>query len=135
MSYDLPGYNGLNIGSLSSIFNNTSASYKYIYFLSLLNLIKDNSGKKIFTFKEIEEEMVYIGWFPHTYYKLNFGVNDKLGEVIDTIGEIDIKGRDKDKIKVEIRKKLKSLKSTLLDMVSYRLLSVFIALIIVKEVK
>lgn len=126
MSYDYPQYGTLNIGSLASIFNNTSASYKYVFFLSLLNLIEEYPSKKEFSFKEIEVEMIYIGWFPHTYYKLSFGLNDKLGNNIDLIGDIDIKNGDNRSVKNYIKSKITPLKSTLLDMVPYRLLSVFV---------
>ncbi|QEN03379.1 hypothetical protein EW093_01220 [Thiospirochaeta perfilievii] len=126
MSYDFPQYGNLNISSLSSIFNNTSASYKYIFFLSILNLIHENPNKREFSYIDIEVEMIYLGWFPHTYYKLSFGLNDKLGNTIDLIGDIDIKNSTNRDIKSYIKSKIDPLKSTLLDMVPYRLLSVFV---------
>lgn len=125
MSYDLPTYGKLCINSLASIFNNTSASYKFVFFLSILKLIKDNPGRREFSFSEIEIEMIYIGWFPHTYYKLSFGLNDKLGDTINLIGDMDIKEKSEKDIKELIKSEITPLKSTLLDMVPYRLLSAF----------
>lgn len=130
MSYDFPEYNNLNINYLSGIFNNTSASYKFVYFLAILNLIKENPENRELTYKDIELEMIYIGWFPHTFYKLNFGYNDQLGTVIEKvskkIGDININSKNKREGKSLIAEKINPLDSTLLDMVPYRLLSTFV---------
>lgn len=83
MSLYLPYDDRLNISVLSGFFKNVSASYKFVYFLSILEILKKRkfSGEPI-SLKCIEKEMLKIAWYPHTFYKLNFGKTDQLGIVL-----------------------------------------------------
>lgn len=74
----------VDVGTLSRSFDNTTNSYKYIFFISLLELILEGNFKKThFSFTDIIIRMVRVGWYPHTYYHLSFGVQDKMGAIID----------------------------------------------------
>jgi hypothetical protein len=85
--YSLPISNSLNISALSGLFNETTTSYKYLYFLSLLDILKRNNFDVScpITFQEIIIEMLANAWFPHTYFKLSFGTQDKITQKLDSL--------------------------------------------------
>jgi len=102
-NHNLPPSSKVNITTLAQIFNNTTNSYKYVYFLSLLDIIKRknfNSSLSI-SFQEIIVEMLANAWYPHKYFKLSFGTQDQIANKLDTfkleITEPILKFRDTDK--------------------------------------
>jgi len=101
--YNLPSSQSLNISALSGLFNETTNSYKYLYFLSLLDILKRKNFdiSSSITFKEIIIEMLANAWFPHTYSRLSFGTQDKITQKLDSlnleISEPILKFTDTDK--------------------------------------
>ena len=79
MSY-LPDSDRLDIEALSGLFRNTTNSYKYLFFLSLLTLIKERnfSIDKGILLRDIESEMLVTAWYPNVFFKLSFGTQDKI---------------------------------------------------------
>lgn len=100
---DLPLSNKVNVTVLTQIFNDTTNSYKYLYFLSLLDIIKRRNFDTLspISFQEIIVEMFANAWYPHKYFKLSFGKQDKIADKLDTlkleITEPILKFRDTDK--------------------------------------
>ena len=87
MHYPIPQNNDLSINKLSSVFNNTAASYKFYWFISLLQLIPSINSYKI-PIKDILSKMICNAWYPINYFKLNFGYSDKFSENIELIQKI-----------------------------------------------
>ncbi len=73
----LPNSRSLEINRLSSIFNNTTATYKFYWFVSLLNLLTQKDKTQM-SFWEIICGMVAESWYPIHYFKLSFGKSDSL---------------------------------------------------------
>ncbi len=100
---ELPQSEHLNISSLSRLFKNTTNSYKYLFFMSFLDILtrrKFDTSSPIY-FREIIIEMLANAWYPHNCFKLSFGVQDKITEKIDSL---DLKfSRFKDPDKKELR--------------------------------
>ena len=101
--YNLPNDDSLDISALSRLFESTTNSYKYLYFLSLLDIIKRKNfeiGLPI-SFQDIIVEMLANAWYPHNYFKLFFGTQDKIANKLDSlqleITEPILKFRDADK--------------------------------------
>lgn len=69
----------LDIRVFGRIYDKTSASYKYYWFLSVLDLMVAGHRRK-FTFWEIVAGMVAEAWYPIHYFKLSFGSSDSLYE-------------------------------------------------------
>jgi hypothetical protein len=69
---------------LSQVFKNTTNSYKFFWFLGLLNLIKNGEGIVV-DFDDILREMVMAAWYPVCFYRLSFGQQDKLQHVVAEI--------------------------------------------------
>jgi len=101
--HNLPPSKNLNISALSKLFNSTTNSYKYLYFLSLLEILKRRNFDDVSTisFQEIIVEMLANAWYPHKYFKLSFGIQDQIAKTLDNlpleITEPILKFKDTDK--------------------------------------
>ncbi len=88
---DLPQYSNLKISKLSSIFGNTTNSYKFYWFLAILDSIKENE-KALIPMNELALRMVANVWYPLDYYKLSFGKQDSFKEIanyVSTLYKVD----------------------------------------------
>lgn len=99
----LPESERVNVSILAQLFNNTTNSYKYLFFLSLLDILKRRNFDVLspISFTELVVEILANAWFPHTYFKLSFGTQDKITEKLDelnlVITEPILKFQDPDK--------------------------------------
>lgn len=66
-----------SFNQLNSVFENTTNSYKYYWWLSILKLIKTNGNEKI-ELENIVFEMLVFVWYPVNYYKISLGKQDQL---------------------------------------------------------
>ena len=73
----LPDNHKLPISSLAAIFSNTSATYKFYWFLAILEIVVKERRTRI-TFWEIIAGMAAESWYPIHYFKLSFGKSDSL---------------------------------------------------------
>ncbi len=73
----LPSNNQLPISALSRIFSNTTSTYKFYWFIALLDIVV-KEGKSRISFWEIIAEMIAESWYPVHYFKLSFGKSDSL---------------------------------------------------------
>ena len=92
---DLPYQKELPIHLLASCFNNTSATYKYYWFLSILQLVED--GKTKILKKELFAQMISNAWFTVNYFHVSFGKQDKLQRAIELIKDFENLTIDEDK--------------------------------------
>ena len=103
ISQDLPPSDRVNVSVLSQIFSNTTNSYKYLFFLSILDILRRRNFDTLspISFQEIIIEMLANAWYPHNYFKLSFGTQDQITNKLDsldlTIGEPILQFRDTDK--------------------------------------
>lgn len=79
----LPLKQGLPVNLLAACFNNTSATYKYYWFLSILSSIE--SGKTRIPKRELFAQMLSNAWYTVNYFHLSFGVQDRLQRAIVNI--------------------------------------------------
>lgn len=102
-SATLPFNSELDIAALSRLFNNTTNSYKFVFLLSYLDILKRKKFKATepIGFRELTVEMLANTWYPHTYFKLSFGLQDLITAKLDSlkldIGEPILKFKDADK--------------------------------------
>lgn len=85
--YNLPISDGLNVSALAGLFDSTTNSYKYLYFLALLDILKRRKFDATLTisFQEIIVEMLANAWYPHNYFKLSFGTQDQIAKTLDSL--------------------------------------------------
>ncbi|MNK21257.1 hypothetical protein D3C87_395100 [compost metagenome] len=79
----LPASEILNIHYLSSVFNNTSATYKYYWLLAIIDVIED--GKRSADKKELFARMLANSWYTVNYFHISFGSQDLIQQAIKTI--------------------------------------------------
>ncbi|ADB40035.1 HNH endonuclease domain-containing protein [Spirosoma linguale] len=72
---ELPNSTHIDISKLTGIFTNTTNSYKFYWFLAILDSIKDND-QKIISLNDMALRMVANVWYPLDYFKLSFGTDD-----------------------------------------------------------
>lgn len=71
----LPENKGLDIAALSRAFDNTSNSYKFYWFLSVLDHLTITNNPVI-TYEVLSMNMLALVWYPLDYFKLSFGSAD-----------------------------------------------------------
>ena len=73
----LPPNPKLSISALSRIFSNTTATYKFYWFVAMLDIVVKERRNSI-SFWEILAGMVAESWYPIHYFRLSFGKSDSL---------------------------------------------------------
>lgn len=74
----LPYDSNISVNKLYQVFSSTSATYKYYWFISILQLFVKNKDKKEIQVRSILIQMIANAWYPVNYFKLNFGFSDNL---------------------------------------------------------
>lgn len=77
----LPHSNNLPVHKLASIFKNTSATYKFYWFLAIIEFVAKD-GRTEIMFRELVSKMIANAWYSITTFKLSFGKSDNLEKVI-----------------------------------------------------
>ncbi len=83
----IPKDNNLTTNKLALVFNNTAASYKFYWFISILQLFSERDSNRILI-KDILIKMICNAWYPINYFKLNFGYSDKLSNNIHLLKDL-----------------------------------------------
>jgi hypothetical protein len=78
----LPENDGLEISKLSSVFSDTTNSYKFYWFLSILDSLQENN-EAIISLNDIALRMVANVWYPLDYFKLSFGKQDGFKKIAE----------------------------------------------------
>lgn len=134
----LPQNNRLPISSLAGIFSNTTATYKFYWFVAMLDILVKERKTRM-SFWEIIAGMVSESWYPIHYFKLSFGKSDSLFEKsmeIQNVFQISIES-DKEKTKRYLLENLNETKKYLKVFslnVPYRFLSPWISYTCDKDV-
>jgi hypothetical protein len=81
----LPESDELDIASLSAVFQNTTNSYKFYWFLAILDHLQENGERLILSKQDIALRMLANVWYPLDYYKLSFGGQDGFKQVAASI--------------------------------------------------
>lgn len=72
---------------LGRVFDDTAASYKFFWFLGLLELLQ-NRDSGVLRQEEIIREMIAAAWAPVCFYRLSLGLQDKLQEVVKDLQKV-----------------------------------------------
>ncbi len=131
--HSLPPASDLDIGALSALFRHTTNSYKFIFFMALLGLLKRHhfDSSRYYTYDEITVEMLVIAWYPHRFFGLSFGAQDTIAQKIDALElrfSISIDRFTQDQPALREALHVADLKEAerLMDFVPYRLLIPFL---------
>jgi hypothetical protein len=83
MSFNLPEQSNLPVHRLAACFNKTSATYKFYWFLSILNRVEQGEIK--IDKRHLFADMVAQSWFTVNYFHVSFGKQDKLQQAIGKV--------------------------------------------------
>ena len=84
---NLPNSQYLPINKLSSVFANTSASYKFYWFLAILELVEE--GNTYINKKKIISRMISHSWYTVNYFHVSFGKQDLIQDSVRAIINIE----------------------------------------------
>jgi len=85
--HQLPTHTTLEIAKLSAVFGDTTNAYKFYWFLSILDSLKDNN-KPLIPMNELALRMVASVWYPLDYYKLSFGKQDSFKGIAKNVSKL-----------------------------------------------
>jgi len=71
----LPENKSLDIAALSRAFENTSNSYKFYWFLSVLDHLSI-ANNPVISYEEVSMNMLVLVWYELDFFKLSFGSAD-----------------------------------------------------------
>lgn len=74
----------MQLSHFNKVFNNTTNSYKYYWWLSIIEISLEKDKKSI-SFYEITLKVISKLWYPVNYFKLSFGSQDKCSVYIRKI--------------------------------------------------
>lgn len=84
---NLPVDNNIPVHLLAACFNDTVATYKYYWFLSILQTVEEGEHK--IAKKKLFSRMISNAWFTVNYFHVSFGKQDKLQIAIQKIKTIE----------------------------------------------
>lgn len=83
----LPQSNALSVNLLAACFNNTSATYKYYWLLSILQEIEQ--GNSTIAKRNLFARMISNAWFTVNYFHVSFGKQDLIQDTVKYIHAIE----------------------------------------------
>ena len=83
----IPQFKGLSTSIMNRVFDSTTATYKFYWLLSLLDIhVKEQ--KETMLALDIASRMVAYAWYPIEYFKLSFGKGDSMSQIIPDVAEL-----------------------------------------------
>ena len=79
----LPNEKNVPINLLSACFNNTSATYKFYWFLSILEAVEE--GHAQIEKRLLFARMISLSWYTVNYFHVSFGKQDNIQQAIEDI--------------------------------------------------
>jgi len=83
----VPEHSSLRIDRLAGAFHHKSTTYKYFWFLALLDVLDE--GRTSIPLRSLYVRMIKHAWYPVNYFRLSFGVADKLHEVVHQLAMLE----------------------------------------------
>ncbi|MCP1727608.1 5-methylcytosine-specific restriction endonuclease McrA [Natronospira proteinivora] len=130
----LPKSTTLDVACLSRLFEHKTTSYKLLFFGALLSLLEKESERKTwkgkYSYRSICIEMLIDAWYPHRFFALSFGLQDKVGSILEKIefptDENACKAQNARDLRAQIEYQFEAIQAkSLLRYAPYRLLTPF----------
>ena len=83
----LPEHDQLPIKHLAAVFRSTTSTYKYYWFLALLDVVSE--GRTSVPLRSLYVRMVGNSWYTVNYFKLSFGAHDSLHSRIELLLSVE----------------------------------------------
>lgn len=126
-----PDSDGLDIATFSRLLDDTTNSYKFLFFLSLLDILSSRLFRVDLPIplKDLAIEMLTNAWYPHLAFKLSFGLQDMVAEKLDSLdlhfNEPTLKVTESNKTIIREALKSKNIDDKITRYVPFRLIRPF----------
>lgn len=84
---NLPYHNKLPVNVLAACFNNTSATYKFYWFLSIIQFVENGSSSILK--RDLFAKMISNAWYTVNYFHVSFGSQDLIQQAIRKLKDIE----------------------------------------------
>ena len=84
---NIPASDNLHVNKLASVFSSTSATYKFYWFLAIIELVEE--GNTNIPKRKIFSRMISNSWYTVNYFHVSFGKQDLIQEAVRTILKIE----------------------------------------------
>lgn len=129
---ELPPSDSVSASTLARMFSDVTNSYKFLFLLAILDKLEQTAfAASSLNLDELVLEMLATAWYPHSYFRLSFGKQDKITTQLE---DVTVQFGLREKIKAADRQALKELlgqrvssKNDLKRYVPYRLIRPFFA--------
>lgn len=95
----LPHSQNLPIQKLASVFNSTSATYKFYWLIALIELVEEENNE--ISKRKIFSRMISNSWYTINYFHISFGKQDNLQIAVENILKVEKLTIDEKKSKIE----------------------------------
>lgn len=103
----LPTFETLPIAAFSSVFSDTTNSYKLYWMYAIVDILKNEGIESEIEPKDIATRMIALAWYPVAVFRLSLGKQDQIAK---TVKEISSQMKVEDDAKpIEIHQKIKDL--------------------------
>ena len=83
----IPQSDTFSTSIMNRVFDKTTATYKFYWFLSLLDMhVREQKSEMLAL--DVASRMVAYAWYPIEYFKLSFGKGDRMAQIIPKISEL-----------------------------------------------
>ena len=80
----IPPSDKLSVSAMNRVFDNTVATYKFYWLLSLLD-IHVREQRSVVPALDVASRMVAYAWYPVEYFRLSFGKGDSMSQIIPEV--------------------------------------------------
>ena len=84
----LPASRDLPVTALEGVFNNVTNSYKFYWFLAIIERVK-STRSRVLPVDDLLARMIASVWYPVHYYRLSLGKQDRLGLIASWLSNED----------------------------------------------
>lgn len=113
----LPSSNIVPTQKLSSVFNSTSATYKFYWLLAIIELVEEGQIKQ--DKKKIFARMISNSWYTVNYFHVSFGKQDKIQMAVEKILLLEKLTIDEKRQELNLRLETSQNKQTILELMHF----------------
>ena len=90
----IPQSETLSTRAMNRVFDDTTATYKFYWMLSLLDMhVKEQKAEM--PALDVASRMVAYAWYPIEYFRLSFGKGDRMSQIIPRVAFAALYQRNK----------------------------------------
>ena len=83
----IPKSDSLSTSTMNRVFDKTSATYKFYWLLSLLDMHVKEQRQEMLAL-DVASRMVAYAWYPVEYFRLSFGKSDSMAKIIPEVAQL-----------------------------------------------